>query len=118
MPMQPRPRADTSRLLFPSFRFCMDTILSLSGFGALTLPAPYQYFAVLSPSAHIPTARFINISDILHVSKTFFAVRFWFLVVEHAVGEIIPFCHELRRIFVRIRFIDGRLALDLRLQVQ
>src|SRR6185312_6971928 len=35
MPMQPRPMADTSRLLFPSFRFCMITSLLVTINGQL-----------------------------------------------------------------------------------
>src|SRR5581483_6517361 len=68
-------------------------------------------------STQTSAARAIDIRHVLHVPQTLFPVCFGLHVVEDTLRKVIGFGHKLRRVFVRIRLIDWRLALDCGLQM-
>ena len=86
MPMQPRPRADTSRLLFPNLRFCIVSTpeefapVSCVVFGRCAIPTldagvyPERY----ADGADVPAERAIFCVYVRYEAKAW-CVRCWIL---------------------------------------
>src|SRR5208283_873109 len=67
-----------------------------------------------SPLLSGSSATAINLRNQFHIPKAFFARRHRLLVSENALGEVIGLGNELIRIAGGTKFIDGRLAVNLR----
>src|SRR5436305_11145623 len=82
----------------------------------MLLEYPQAIVRPLGP--HFQTAGAINLRHVTHIAETFFTVALGLLVVEYASGEVVRFPHELSRVFLRVRFVNGWFTADLRFQMQ